>query len=381
MSKTTKTSPKAPEGIGLTRMNNEFAFRLLGRLPKEGNLFFSGFNIRMALAMVYAGARKDTAREMCDVLGFTKDSKLFHLAMSKVKDDLEGSGVVQIANNVWVSDEQEVELLFKKVLEEMYRAPFKVVDFVKKHEALRREINTWVADKTAQKIQNLLAPGTLSRETRMVLVSAIYFKDKWVEEFSKRATRDEPFTLTRGGTVQVPMMHARSDYRYAETPKCQILEMPYQSGLSFAAVLPTRKDGLPELEAALVAGRLKLPATAEEEVRVWIPRFRLESEFALGQTLAEMGMPLAFSNRADFTGIAEPHEQRLKIDFVVHKAFCEVNEEGTEAAAATAVGMVRLASYTPEPQPKVFRADHPFLFMIGDRAGNILFLGRVENPA
>lgn len=361
--------------------NNEFGFRILSQLPKEGNLFYSPLNIRMALAMTYAGARSRTADEMAEVCAFSRDQKFTHLAMFKLKEELEETGVVQLANNVYVSDDQEVELLFRKVVEEMYRAPFETVNFKKYHEEIRIRINKWVEDKTAQKIRDLLKPGTVTPGNKMVLVSAIYFKDVWVNAFDPKATYNE-FFHAPGGDVGASFMHAEDFFAYGEGAGMQIIEMPYRKGLSFVAMLPPMGEKLESLEMSLGSGVLRLPEQLRrEKVNVAIPRFKLEYDFSVKQALIALGMPAAFSDDADFTGIAKSQKQRLKIDDVIHKAFCEVNEEGTEAAAATAVTMIRCTNFTPEPQPKVFRADRPFLFAIRENAtGNVLFMGRVERP-
>jgi serpin B len=359
--------------------NNDFAYRLLSQLPKKGNLFYSPFNIRAALAMVYAGAREKTADEMMKTCGFAKDQKVFHLVMSQIKEALEKTGVLRLANNVWVSDEQKVELLFKKVLEEMYKAPFKTVDFKNSYNEIRLEINKWVEEKTMDRIQNLLGPNTLNGGTQMVLVSAIYFKDDWNRAFEKDGTTNEPF-WTAGANVTVRMMNQKGNFGYGETETYKILEMPYKSGLSFVAILPQSNDDLPRLEKEISSPKFVFAELRTQEVRVSIPRFKLEYGFSVKEMLVALGMPLAFSDKADFSGISKG-EDALKISDVVHKAFCEVNEEGTEAAAATAVVMMKLASFRAEPQPKIFRADHPFLFMIRENStGHILFMGRVEDP-
>lgn len=361
--------------------NNDFSYRLLGQLPKNGNLFYSPFNIRVALSMVYAGARTKTADEMMRACGLAKDQKVHHLVMSQIKEALESTGVVQLANNVWIADDQPVELLYKKVIEEMYKAPFKASDFKNKSDETRREINGWVEGKTKDKIQNLLPPNSVNADTRMVLVSAIYFKDDWRVAFNEGETTDDPFWIPEGkANVVVRMMHQKGKFGYGETETYQILEMPYKSGLSFVAILPRGKDDLPRLEKELASPKFVFAELRTQEVRVSLPRFKLEYGFSVKEMLIALGMPLSFSDQADFSGISKKADA-LKIDNVIHKAFCELNEKGTEAAAATAVTMMKLAAFRPEPQPKVFRADHPFLFLIRENAtGHILFMGRVEDP-
>lgn len=360
--------------------NNEFTLDVARRMPKNGNYFVSPFNIRTALAMLYAGARKGTAGEMAKVLGFPEEQKFLHLQLSNLKEKLEATGVLKMANSIWADDSQPVELLFTKLMEQMYRAKMGVVDFEGNPEGCRAAINQWVEEQTAQRIKDLMQPQSVTAQTRMVLVSAIYFKDAWEKWFDPRNTRDEDF-FSPGGPVKVSFMNATSDFGFVKGPGFRALEMPYKSGLSMFVILPETNDGLPALENDLLSGKLILPRElGHPEVRVMFPKFKVEYGFPVADMLKEMGMSLAFSDDADFSGISKGGDA-LKVDSVTHKAFCEVNEEGTEAAAATAIGTVRCMNFTPEPQPEIFRADHPFLYMIRENVeGNILFMGRMENP-
>lgn len=367
----------APSRIG----NNEFTLDVARRMPKNGNYFVSAFNIRTALAMLYAGARTKTAAEMAKVLGFPEEQKFLHLQLSALKDKLEATGVLKMANSVWVDDGQPVELLFTKVMEEMYRAKMGIVNFEGNPEGCRAAINKWVEDATNDKIKDLMQPQSVTAKTRMVLVSAIYFKDAWEKAFDPKNTRDDDFFSPGGGPSKVSFMNLKGEFGFAKGPGFRVLEMPYKSGLTMFVILPETNDGLPALENDLLSGKLILPRDlAEPEVRVMFPKFKVEYGFPVADMLKEMGMPIAFSDEADFSGISKGKDA-LKVDSVTHKAFCEVNEEGTEAAAATAIGMVRCSSFTPDPEPEVFRADHPFLYMIRENVeGNILFMGRMENP-
>jgi serpin B len=237
-----------------------------------------------------------------------------------------------------------------------------------------------VAEKTNDKIQNLIPPGLLSKLTRLVLTNAIYFKGRWEKEFDEERTADAPFWLAPQETVAVPMMRQEERFPYAESDGLQVLSLPYAGGeLAMTILLPARRDGLAELEKRLSAeslarwhGRL-----SSRKVRVEIPRFEMTTRFRLGQALKELGMERAFGAGADFGGITP--DSGFQLSEVVHKAFVEVNEEGTEAAAATAV--VGITAAMPGRTP-LFRADHPFLFLIRHRpSGTVLFMGRVANPA
>jgi serpin B len=359
--------------------NNEFSLDVARMMPKKGNYFVSPFNMRTALAMLYAGARTATAKEMADVLAFPEDQKILHLHLSALKEKLEATGVIKMGNSIWVDEKQPVELLFRKVLEVMYKARMGVVNFEGNPEGCRAAINQWVEDATEKKIKDLMPPQSVTDKTRMVLVAAIHFKDAWEKSFDPAVTQTADFFAPEG-VVRTPLMNVTGNFGYAKGPNYKILEMPYKSGLSMFIILPDANDGLPALEEDLLLGKIQLPHKLDEpKVRVTFPKFKVEHSLPATEMLKELGMGLAFDDKADFSGISHG-DDALKVSSVIHKAFCEVNEEGTEAAAATAVVMVRCMSFTPEPQPEVFRADHPFLYMIRENEGNILFMGRMENP-
>jgi len=238
-----------------------------------------------------------------------------------------------------------------------------------------------VEQKTQGKIQDLIPRGVLTALTRLVLTNAIYFRARWASVFDERATREEDFTLLEGEKVRVPMMRQTGRFGYAEHPGLKVLELPYvRHELSMVILLPTAPDGLPELEQDLDAEHVDrwLGQVRSERVNVAMPRFTMTSRFRLDKVLQELGMSAAFRPvEADFTGIA--HREDLHIQAVLHQAFVDVNEEGTEAAAATAVAVA--ATSAPMGRPKEFRADHPFLFLIRDRrSGCILFIGRLMDP-
>jgi serpin B len=265
-----------------------------------------------------------------------------------------------------------------------YDAKLEQVDFQTQAESARKEINDWVSDKTKGKIADLIGPGVLNAATRLALVNAIYFKGRWLHEFKKVRTKDQPFFFNRDEkVVRTMLMNQSARFGYAETDSLQLLEMPYMGGdVSMVVLLPKEKGGLKALENSLTQKHLNdwLAQVSPHEVNVFLPKFKMTQEFGLARTLQAMGMTAAFSPpRADFSDMDGAKD--LYISAVVHKAFVEVNEEGTEAAAATAVGVSRSAMQRPQPMP-FFRADHPFLFLIRDtHSGSILFMGRVTNPA
>jgi serpin B len=367
--------------------NNKFALELYRNLQsREGNLFLSPYSISTALAMTSAGARGQTEKQMAETLCFAPmKNEQFHKAFGKIIKQLNASGEkggyeLTVANALWGQKDYKFLPEFLTLVRENYGGDLQQVDFVKQTEAARKTINTWVEDKTKDKIKELIKPGTLDSMTRLVLTNAIYFKGKWESQFKPEQTQDAPFTLLGGQNINTPMMHQTGKFGYMETDILQALEMPYvNNDLSMVILLPKKLDGIKELEKELVSDNLAgwLGKIHKREVQVFFPRFKMTSEFELARILDAMGMPDAFSSKADFSGMTDNRE--LFISAVVHKAYVEVNEEGTEAAAATGVAM-KLTSVAPPPP--VFRADHSFIFLIRDnQTGSILFLGRLANPA
>jgi len=364
---------------------NRFAFDLYARLKgAEGNLFLSPYSISTALAMTSAGARGETADQMAKVLCLPASGEAVHGAYGALQNDLNAAGEggafeLAVANRLWGQKGYRFLPEFLKLLEADYGAGIETLDFAKETEAARKTINAWVEKQTRDKIKDLLKPGILNEMTRLVLTNAIYFKGKWASEFDKKLTRDEDFFLTPEKKVAAPLMHQTAEFGYFDGGEFQALELPYRGDrLAMVVLLPKAKDGLAALEASLSADKVAgwVGKVRRRKVQVALPRFKTTAEFSLKDTLVAMGMTAAFGGDADFSGMTGAKD--LFISAVVHKAFVDVNEEGTEAAAATGVVMERKSK--PEPPP-VFRADHPFLFLIRDtRSGAILFLGRILDP-
>ena len=382
-------SRKEPEPVRTTtnggwvsESNREFALDLYSELAgTPGNFFFSPYSISSALAMTMAGARGETATQMEGVLHLERDD--VHQAFADLREVLAGRSQngpeLSIANRLWGQRGLPWEKTFLEICKKRYAAALAEVDFRTDPEGARKRINDWCAEETRDKIQNLLAPGLVDTNTRLVLTNAIYFKGSWKHTFKEKLTQDGPFFLSGGSEVQVPLMRRTGTYGYYDSVEFQALEMPYVGDeLSMVVLLPKTKDGIGMLESALDTETLDsaIAGLREREVQVAFPRFELTSKFSLASVLSRMGMETAFSSRADFSGMCE---EPLFIGAVEHKAFVQVNEEGTEAAAATAVTMQLLASAQAEP-PK-FVADHPFVFLIRDKGtGSVLFLGRMADP-
>jgi serpin B len=371
----------------LVQGNNAFALDLYAHLrDHEGNLFYSPYSISTALAMTYAGARGETAEQMAQVLHFSLDSGRLHPAVAELIRDLHGHGLprdyrLDVAQSLWGDARLSVRPEFASLIHTNYGAHLRLMDFQHQPDEVRQRINRWVEERTNDKIKDLLHAGDLDGATRLVLVNAIYFKAAWQKPFAKIATQQDAVFHTGGKDVKAALMHQAGKFNYAEGDGVQALELPYEDGeLSMVVLLPRDNDGLGKLEKSLTAAKLDdwLRKRAMREVQVALPRFKLAARFDLGGELQAMGMPLAFSPAADFSGMST--NERLMISKVIHQAFVEVDEAGTEAAAATAVGMKRLS--LPDGAPVVFRADHPFLFLLRDNhTGSILFLGRVTDPS
>jgi serine protease inhibitor len=376
--------------------NNDFTLALYEQLrQRPGNLFFSPFGIRAALGMAEAGANGETASQMRGALHISSSDETRHVDFARISERLNAAGVgeyeMRIVNSLWCQDGASLKSEFLDLIARHYGGDANLVDFEHAADSARETINHWVEEKTRQKIRDLIAPGGIDADTRLVLVNAVYFKGKWVLRFLETATRDEPFYLEGGGTVQAPLMRQEGPIWYLRAEDYQAVDLRYRGGdLSMLVLLPDRREGLRDLERALSTRMLNqcMARTRQTRVKLFFPRFKVTwGASDLKDQLTALGMPLAFARfQADFSGIngrEPPAEDSLFISTVVHKAFVEANEEGTEAAAATAALMAEAAasrSSKPPPVP-VFRADHPFLFAIRDWKTNaILFLGRIMDP-
>jgi serpin B len=377
--------------MAIVEGNNAFAIALYGQLrSQDGNLFFSPESISTALAMTYAGARGDTASEMAKTLHFTLPPERLHPAMGALLSDLNAAHKgyqLRVADSLWAQQNYVFLPDFLKLTRSDYGAGFNQVDFKGATEAARLTINQWVEQKTDNKIKELLQPGVLDSLTKMVLTNAIYFKGDWRTAFPKADTEDEDFHLSAARNVKAPLMHLSEGFDYFDGGTFQALAIPYKSGdLSMIVFLPKEIGGLPALEESLTASHMKQWLNQLHwvpKVILTLPKFKMTQQFGLAGTLGAMGMPRAFNpGNADFSGMTGNRD--LYISAVIHKAFIDVDEKGTEAAAATAVVMRGPTAMPPRfqlPPPPVFRADHPFVFLIRDnRSGGILFMGRVTDP-
>jgi serine protease inhibitor len=376
-----------PDESAQVRGNSEFAFDLYGRLrARDGNVFFSPYSISSALAMTYAGARGPTATQMATVLRFPFEGDRLHRSLAAVTGKVKAAARhadLRVANALWPQAGFPITPDFQSIAQRRYGAGLESLDFRRAPEKARVTINTWVEQQTDDRIKELLPEGVLTPSTGLVLTNAIYFKGVWKHAFLESATRKEKFILSTGQEISdAPLMSQSRSLRYLDGGGFQALELPYTADeLSMIVFLPRTVDGLAKLEASLTADRLAdwLARMTTQEVDVTLPRFKVTAEFRLDQALADLGMPLAFSaGQADFSGIAK--DVPLSLSAVIHKAYVDVNEKGTEAAAATGAVVRVTSAVVPPPRP-VFRADHPFFFIIRDNGtGSTLFAGRVVNP-
>ena len=365
--------------------NTAFATDLYARLKsRDGNLFFSPYSVSTALAMTYAGARGDTAQQMAKALHFTMPQERLHPAFADLQTELNAvqkSGKIQIsvANSLWPQAGHPFLPEYVALLKQNYDTSVTPIDYASAPETARKTINDWVEQKTNRKITDLIQPGVLNSMTRLVLANAIYFKGDWAKQFDPKLTSKGPFRVSASKDVECWMMYRKGTYAYVETPNLQILELPYSgSNLCMIVLLPREPIAFGNLEHDLTAAKLAewLKALHEREIDICLPKFKLTCETRLDRALASMRMADAFTDRADFSGM-DGQKNWLYIAAVLHKAFVDVNEEGTEAAAAAATFVVMGAERGPD-----FCADHPFVFLIRDnRTGSILFMGRVVNPA
>ena len=376
--------PENEDQAALVAGNTEFALDLYAQLrANDGNLILSPYSISTALGMTYAGARTETARQMADVLHFPSGQERLHPAFAALESCVNGASegadcTLHVANALW--GQQGCGFLdgFLALNQQHYGARFREVDFVQATEQARQTINGWVAEQTQNIIQELLLKGDLDPADVLVLTNAIYFKGTWARQFDPQDTKEAPFWIEIEENFVVPMMNQTGRFAFASHDEVDVLEMPYAGDrLSMVLLLPKKVDGLAVVEQSLTKKNLDrwLGGWRHDKLmRVSLPRFELSFRTDLVRTLQTLGMTDAFrAGKADFSGMTGRRD--LFIGMVIHQAQVEVNEEGTEAAAATAVKMKR------GPAPASFTADHPFLFLVRDKqTHSILFMGRVVNP-
>jgi serpin B len=381
--------PRAPKVFASTpdaraavvKANDAFAVDLYRKLTEtaEGNLAFSPLSLSTALSMAGGGARGETEAAMAKALRLSTIDQSHHEALASLLSELTArhESNLLIANRLWADRKLRLRPEFLALQEEVYGAPAEQLDFADASTAAAT-INRWVEERTRSRIKDLVSAGDFNADSSLVLSNAIFFKGSWVHPFKPEDTAPGPF-WTGKKDVEAVLMQQTADFRYFEDADCQVLQMAYRGGLAMVLLVPRERDGLADLEKTLSAVSLAalLPAPNAHIVRVEVvmPRFTVSEDFRLREALEALGLRIAFTRNADFSGITE---QGAFLGQVLHKAVVEVNEEGTTAAAATHV-MTNFGS-NAAPPPLV-AADHPFLFLIRDPvSGALLFMGRVVMP-
>jgi serpin B len=388
------TSPIASQAdlAAVVDDNNAFAFDAYQQIKGDENLFFSPYSISLALAMTYAGTRTDTEQQMASTLHYTLPQERLHPVLNSLDIELSqrGQGAkgkddkgfrLNIVNAIWGQQGYAFLQEFLDTLAENYGAGIRTLDFINAPEPSRIAINDWVSDQTEGRIKGLIPQGAIDAMTRLVLTNAIYFNAAWQYPFEKNATSDDNFHLLNGGEVTVPMMHETESFAYAEGNDYQAVELPYDGReLSMVILLP-QPGQFTTFEKSLDVKKVNgiIDSLGYKEIALTMPKYEFTSDFSLKKTLSDMGMPVAFTDGADLSGMDGKRD--LFISDVIHKAFVSVDESGTEAAAATAVIIAATSAPMPEEIINV-TVDRPFIFLIRDiQTGAILFLGHVINPA
>ncbi len=368
--------------------NNHFAFDIFNKINtgKDPNVVISPFSISTALAMTYAGAAGETAEQMAKTLHFHPDQNVFHPSFSNWMKAIEEKGKegksLQIANSLWPQEGYHFLESYFQILEQFYSSALYEVDYTGDREAIRQRINQWVMNNTNDLIEDLIKPGVLIEDTRLVLVNAIYFLSQWKIAFDEQGTHTNTFFLSPETRKDVSFMFMKDTLAYYENENLQLLELEYAEG-DFSMVIVLPAEGLEankfmaDFDAETFAGLIQ--SAQKQELEVYLPSFKVRSSFDLEKTMSAMGMPLAFSNLADFSRMTGMKD--LKIDKIIHQAYIDVNEEGTEAAASTAVVIIRKSAVVGD-QPTVFRANRPFFYFIKENRNNsILFMGKTGDPS
>jgi serpin B len=363
---------------------NDFSFNIYQQIGSktDENVFISPYSIFVALSMTYEGARGDTADQMENVLGFEQNNEVSLCSFGRIYNllNIDAEYTLNTANALWTKKDYPFLEEYLGFIDNYYMGKAKDIDFTKPAEAAEI-INKWVEVNTGGKIEDMLSSGDINPGTVLILSNAIYFRGSWLTQFNKDDTVDRDFIKSTGEIIQAPTMvltNSEGTFNYTETEELQILELPYKGDdVSMVIILP-KKNNITIAKQQINKENMStwMGSMRPKNLDIYLPKFKFKTEYNLKNILIDMGLDIAFSSNADFSGMNG--YGGLFIEKVLHKGFIEVNEEGSEAAAATTVHMLETA--IPEP-PKVFNADHPFIFLIRHKeTGTILFMGTMENP-
>ncbi|GIK64819.1 MAG: serine/threonine protein kinase [Chloroflexota bacterium] len=405
LSQPSHSSAQGSDFSTIAASQNQFAFDFYQQIrdDNDDNLIFSGYSIWQALAMVYAGARGNTESQMATALHYDLPQSELHSMIAGLNADIASRSVLpeemadlnpelqplqlNIANGIWGQSGAPFEQAFMDISAQQYQSEMFQADFANGSISdIASEINRWATEQTQGKISDIISPNTLTRNTMMVLVNAIYFKGSWGSSFSESATQDAPFYLTDGRDVTVPMMFQNGTFRYAVTDSFEAVELPYAGGTA-AMILILPKGSLEIVEQTfdleMFNGIRSQMETTTIFANLYVPKFEFLNMLGLDDPMKTMGMIDAFDpNKADFSGILSPEIAQLFVSTALQKAYIKIDEAGTEAAAVTGFMVGGVISEQPQPIPVEIRFDHPFLYAIYDKpTGTILFMGRVMNPA
>lgn len=368
--------------------NNLFAFELYKEIAKKekGNIFFSPFSISTALAMTYAGADGKTAEEMASTMHFNANNEEFHMSygnyLKTLESNAKGNIQLQIANRLWGDEKYDLIPEFLSLNKKAYNSPLEKLNFRENPNDSRIKINDWVAEKTEDRIKNLIPSGAISSDTKLVLTNAIYFKGDWLYKFEKSKTKDRKFNKIDGSKKETPFMNFKGSFSFSQNGFYKSIILPYKGNKqSMLVILPHKNEDLKKVESMMNPSIFSnLMMRNNVEVILSIPKFKITLPLSLNAPIINLGIKEAFAKTANFSKMTKVND--LYISDVIHKAFIEIDEEGTEAAAATAVVMtVTCTSVGQTPKPNEFIADHPFLFYIIDNETQaILFMGKIMEP-
>jgi serpin B len=356
---------------------NFFTFNLFNKLDNNSqNIIVSPVSISTSIAMTYLGAENNTKKQIAKVFGFDANKQEFLKKWKNINDGLQNDSSLQLANSVWIDENYVIKNEYSQALTSTFNNSIFKINFSAKPEI---KVNDWISSKTSGNINEIIAPGIIDNLTKLLLVNAIHFKSDWKYPFSSNDIVNDKFYISPENAINTAYLYKKEQYNYFENTDIQAISIPYKNPkYSLLIILPKNIDQNPVIYANSALFSKITTQLSQTEIKLYIPKFKAESAFELNNTLAQLGMPEAFSQKADFSGISGKTD--LYISNVLHKAYIEVNEKGTEASAAT-VTVMKLKSAPVNKEIKIFKASHPFVYLIlNNQTNTILFIGKLNNP-